>query len=329
MSSPFQVCAGTVSGSSPARTVPVANPSGAGDTLLALVVVNNTTCTVSGFSDSAGNVYTLDKSYTSAFPTLYAFRSPGATGGAGGGATAALPSTGSVSATTAAASGNVEIYVASVPGAGAVDQISNIAAGSSATPSAAATPGHDNEICVSYFATANAGGAPAVNTPFSSLGTWQNGTNPYTTAAAEVLGAGTSGAAQTSTLTIVSANWRAGMWTFQAGSSGAKVSLTEQHADATPVISAAVVVTEQHADLGGGSQAGVRLIDQAAVTASVRYAPSSIGASDGSRQWQPRYVYPSDGIGIWNGITAGLGAGIVQDQAGNYIFDQASKAVTA
>lgn len=325
MTSPFQVCAGTFAGSSPSRQIAVANPTAAGDTLLALVVVNNTTCTVSSFTDSAGNIYTPGTPYTAATPTLYPFKSPGATGGPGGGPTAALGTTDTVQANTAAISGNVEIYCADLPGARTVDQTAAIATGTSAAPSVSATPAHDNETCVSFFATANAGGAPAVPSGFTSLGSWHNGTNPYTTMAYKTLGAGSSGAAQTSSLAIASAAWRAGMWTFQSVS-GASVSLAEQHADLGASL-ATVRVAEQHADLGGGSLAAVRVAEQSAVTTSTSYVPASMGASNGSRQWQPRYVRTSGGDGTWEGVPGGPQPDIVQDQAGNSILDQANGTV--
>ena len=195
MTNPFQVCGGTVTGTGTSRQVTVANATAAGDTLLVAVVVNNTTCIPSACGDTQGNLYTLDKSFTTTQPTLYQYRSPGATGGSGGGATAALATSDKVTITTNAVSGNVGIDFLDAPGVGAVDQTAAIATGTSITPSVSATPTANNEICVSVFATAGAGGAPAVNSPFTTLGSVQTGSNPYGTAAYDVLTGG-SGVAQ-------------------------------------------------------------------------------------------------------------------------------------
>ncbi|MGH3121718.1 MAG: hypothetical protein ACRDND_11940, partial [Streptosporangiaceae bacterium] len=217
MAVPFGCAGSIVTGAPATRDYPVTASTAAGDTLCALVTGNNTTCTISSLTDSGGNTYTLDASYTAAAPTQYLFRSAGATGGPGSGPTAALVAgTDNLILATAAASGNIELMAACVPGAGAADQLPAIATGSSTTPSTSQTPAHDNETCISAFSTAFAGGSPTVNSPFTSMGTpVQSGSNPYTAMAYDML-AGGSGVAQTSTETITAANWRAGMWTFQA-----------------------------------------------------------------------------------------------------------------
>jgi hypothetical protein len=214
-SPPFLAGSAIVTGTGGSRSATVSNATAGGDTLLVIVAVNNTTCTVSSVTDSAGNIYTADGNFTTTQPTLYRYRSPGATGGSGGGATGALATSNTFTVSTAALSGNVEIVAVDVPGPGAVDQNTAVSTGSSTTPSVSATPGFDFERCVACFATANAGGAPTVNSPFTSLVSLSSGSNPFDTATYQVLGTGTSGVAQTSTLTIVSANWRAAMWTFR------------------------------------------------------------------------------------------------------------------
>jgi hypothetical protein len=222
MANPFKVGSATVTGSGTSRAAAVASATGSGDTITVSVVVNNTTCIPSACADSKGNIYTLDKSFTSASPTLYMYRSPGATGGSGGGATAALTTSDTVTVTTNAVSGNVEVFVTSAPGVGALDAVTNIASGTSTTPSVSGTPSAGNDTCIAAFATANAGGAPTVNSPFTSLGSQQSGSDPYDTVTYET---GAANSAQTETLTIVSANWRAGMWLF-LGPSATSAALT-------------------------------------------------------------------------------------------------------
>jgi hypothetical protein len=240
MANPFEIGAVTAAGSGSSRSLAVANATAIGDTLLVCVVVNNTSCTVSAVSDSQGNTYTADPNFTSAQPTLYLYRSPGATGGPGAGATASLSTSDTFTVTTAAVSGNVEIFAVDVPGAGAVDQIATIASGTSTTPSVAVTPTANNEVVVAFFGTANAGGAPTVNSPLTSLGQNQSGSNPFQVAAYEVL-VGGSGVAQTVTETIVSANWRAGMYSFNPGSGATTLALpVAQEAINAPVPTALV-----------------------------------------------------------------------------------------
>jgi hypothetical protein len=225
MANPSQIGGSTVSSSLSSRSYAVTAATSPGDTLLVVISVNNTSCTVSALTDSQGNQYTLDKSFTTASPMLYGFRSPGATGGSGGGPTAGLAVTDTWTLTTAAVSGNVELIAADAPGVGAVDQISTVTTGTSTTPSVSATPAAANETCIAGFVTAGSGGSPTINSPFTSVGIWQSGTNPYNTMAYDVLTGG-SGTAQTSTLTIVSAAWRGVMWTFQAGSFSGSAALS-------------------------------------------------------------------------------------------------------
>lgn len=216
---PSQVTAAIVTGSASSRSYPVANATAAGDTLTALAIVNNTAGTVSALADSQGNVYTLDDSFISAQPMVYAFRCPGATGGPGGTPSKALSTADTFTLTTAAVSANIQLYVTDAGPVGALDNIPAIATGASTTPSVSATPATNGDTAVPMFGTAFSGGAPTVNAPFTGLGSFNTGSNPYGTAAYDQL-AGGSGTPQTSTLTIVSANWRGIMWLFQPGAGG-------------------------------------------------------------------------------------------------------------
>lgn len=225
MANPFSIAAGTVTGAGSSRSYTVTAATSSGDTLCVLVGTNNTTGTVSACTDSKGNVYTLDKSFTTATPMMYMFRSPGATGGSGGGATAALTTSDTITLTTAAVSCNTELAAASVPGVGAVDQIATITSGTSTSPSVSATPGFNNETLIGALVNSNGGGAPTLGAGFTQAAQQQSGTNQYVTLAYDILTGG-SGVSQTFSATITSANWRAGLWTFQAGAGGQSAALT-------------------------------------------------------------------------------------------------------
>src|SRR6516164_8263291 len=162
---PYQAATGLTTGAGSSRTAAVSTPTGAGDTLLVLITTQNTSCTISALTDSKGNVYTQDTAAQVAVPMSYWFRSPGATGGPGGGPTAALGTSDTLTATSAASTGNVEILLIDVPGVGAVDIISSIGTGSSTAPARGFTPRADSEMCVALLANANAGGAPAITAP--------------------------------------------------------------------------------------------------------------------------------------------------------------------
>jgi len=231
---PTQVATGLTSGSGTSRTATVSQITSAGDTLLALVSSQATSCTVSTLTDSKGNVYTLDRSYTGSIPLIFCFRSPGATGGSGGGPTAALAVGDTVTATSTAATGNVEIQLIDVPGVGAADQIGTLTNSVAATQSVSATPAQNGETCVVLQVNANSGGTPTVGSPFTLIATYHTGVNVYNTASYQQLGAGAGGgAAQSySATTPVSSGWSAMMYTFfplgaqQAEAAGAIESLS-------------------------------------------------------------------------------------------------------
>src|SRR6516225_2503911 len=211
---PYQAATGLTTGAGSSRTAAVSTPTGAGDTLLVLITTQNTSCTISALTDSKGNVYTQDTAAQVAVPMSYWFRSPGATGGPGGGPTAALGTSDTLTATSAASTGNVEILLIDVPGVGAVDIISSIGNGSSTAPARGFTPRADSEMCVALLANANAGGAPAITAPFSLVTTYHSGVNPYNSAAFDQLGTGTNGVAQNFAATITSAQWYVVVYTF-------------------------------------------------------------------------------------------------------------------
>lgn len=224
MANPFQIGATTVAGTGTSRVLTVANATAASDAILVSVSANNTTCIPSGVTDSKGNTYTLDKSFTTSSPTLYLYSSPGGT---------ALTTSDTITVATNAVSGNVEIYAVDVPGSGGIDQIATIATGTSTTPSVSVTPTANNETIVAFFVDANAGGSPTINSPGTSLGINQTGSNAYQSAVYEVLTGG-SGSAQTLTETITSAAWRAGMYSVKAGTSVSLALTVAQETIAAP-----------------------------------------------------------------------------------------------
>jgi hypothetical protein len=200
---------GVVAGAGSSRVYPVAQGTAAGDTLLIGISVNNTTGTVSAVTDSKGNVYTLDGSWESTSPMAYFYRSPGATGGSGGGPTAALTTSDTFTLTTAAISANITALLADVPGVTGMDSNTGIQNGTNVTSAPlTVTPTTNADIAVGMYVTQDAGGQPAVVPPFVFEGQQKTGSNPYNLVTAQVLGAGSSGVPQTSTITFATANYR-------------------------------------------------------------------------------------------------------------------------
>lgn len=223
---PTQVATGLTTGTVTSRTAAVTSATAPGDTLIAQVAINNTTTTISTLTDSKGNLYTLDRSFITTSPAVYYFRSPGATGGPTGGPTVALTTSDTLTATSAAVAGAVTIQLIDVPGVLAVDQISAVAATTSGAPAVSATPTTNGQLCLVLEVNANAGGVPSLGAPFVSVATYSPGTNQISTAADNQLAVGTgAGVAQNFTATIVSAGWRAVMYTFPAGATIASASM--------------------------------------------------------------------------------------------------------
>lgn len=243
MANPFQIAASGVTGSGTSRVYPVTAGTSSGDTICIVVSVSTTGATVSACTDSKGNVYTIDKSYTAATQLMYMISSAGATGGSGGGATAALTTSDTITLTTAASSGNVQLAAASVPGVSAVDQIATIAIGSSTSPSVSATPGFNNETLIGALVNQNSGGAPSLAAGWTQAAQETATGTAYDTLAYDVLTGG-SGAPQAFSATLVSSNWRAGMWTFKPGVTGQSAALPvaqETIAARTPAVAVGAV----------------------------------------------------------------------------------------
>jgi hypothetical protein len=247
---PYQSATGLTTGAGASRTATVATPTAAGDTLLALVTTQNTSCTISSFTDARGNVYTLDTQAQVAVPMCAWFRSPGATGGPGGGPTAALQIGDVATATTAASTGNCEILLTAVPGVGAVDIITSVGNGTNGSPTRAFTPRADSEMCVALLADSNTGGQATVSAPFTALTTYHTGVNPYSTAAWEQLGTGTNGVAQSFNATITPIQWYVVVYTFYPA--GTTPALADAAGAADQLSVSATVVL---ADTGAASEA--------------------------------------------------------------------------
>jgi len=209
------IVSGQVCGTSSSRVYSCIQATQAGDTLLAIANVNNNTCTVSALADSKGNVWTLDSSFATSGPTMYAFRCPGATGGSGGGPTAALATSDTFTLTTAAVSGQVSLAGITAGQVGALDSATAVAAhtGVSSQGVTSATPGQAGDTAVAAFVNSAPSGQPSVASPFSVVqAVHPGGSGAFQTFAIETNCPGT---AQTATVsTPSSGNERDIMWLF-------------------------------------------------------------------------------------------------------------------
>jgi len=170
---PWIFMGGQVGGSATTRVFTTgANATNPGDTLLLILTINVATITISSVVDSVGNTYIQDGAVATTSPLLFAFRCPGATGGPGGGQTAAVPAGTSVTVTCTAASGTMSVSGFAVPGNawGAVDTMmpSTGYNGNAASITQSITPTNDNELVV--FAQSNQPtGLPITITPSPPL----------------------------------------------------------------------------------------------------------------------------------------------------------------
>src|SRR5262252_2967271 len=101
---PVTILCNSVTGStsSTTYTFTVTAASNAGDALLTEILCNQNGSNVTSVVDSKGNTYTLIGSFTTNTPNRYAWYCPGATGGPGGGPTAALAAGDTITVTAAA-----------------------------------------------------------------------------------------------------------------------------------------------------------------------------------------------------------------------------------
>jgi hypothetical protein len=239
--SPFEFASGGVGSGSTSRIIYVSAATRAGDTLLVVADINSSTVYPTACTDSAGNVYTQDVEYHTNSPSISFFRSPGATGGPGGGQTVALTTSSTVTITTSGNTQNMAAVGIAVPGAGAVDQIPTINHQTTVTTSTcSATPAYDNEICVAGFSVqSSATTVPVTQAPFNDTTGIRCATSQYCDMGWRILGSGTAGVSQSANATwTTGANSNAGMWTFQ---SGVNVAITPTIVSASTVITAPTV----------------------------------------------------------------------------------------
>lgn len=209
-----------MAGTGTSRSITVTNATVAGDTILVLIGFNTASMSASAVTDSKGNVYTMDGSFTTTSPYTYGFRCPGATGGSGGGATAALTTSDTLTVTTGSVSGTMSASVISHP-AGVLDLVSAIAIISAAvTGSVSVTPSVNGDLCIAADINQPAASALTMSGSFAMFDSRQPagaGTGLYTSWATFQLAAGAgSGAAQTQTINWTgSSNWRGIAWAFK------------------------------------------------------------------------------------------------------------------
>jgi hypothetical protein len=178
-SNPF-IIGSDYSGGGTSRNITIDVPTSAGDTILVGASTPTIACYVTGIIDSRGNVYTQDRDLHSTSPTIQGWRSPGATGGPGGTPTVALQTGDTITLTFSQTTGISPLMAACVPGGPELDQIGNIATGSSVTTlTSNVTPVYNDELLVALHMTPNAGLQPTFSAPATDLG-WQHGsTSPW------------------------------------------------------------------------------------------------------------------------------------------------------
>ena len=202
-----------VSGS---RAYPVTVASAAGDTRLVLVCANTsgTNAAYAGLTDSQGNTYIADGSYVTA-PSSQFYRCEGATGGPGGGQSAALATTDTFTlACSATQNMNVGMIAVKVTGAGPADVADTEGYGASTSFATNVTPNAAHEVLITLAANQTSGGNPAYGAPFTLL---QAATTGQIMSAAYLLDAGAQGPTTTCTATVGTAcNGRIGTWALFA-----------------------------------------------------------------------------------------------------------------
>jgi len=192
----FASSSSTVGGTNRAITVAVATQPG--DTLLASASVNNTTAALSWGTDPRGNTWTLDGSFSTASPTGWFWRCDGATGGPGGGPSAAYQPGDVINITvTGGTGGTVATLMAGVPAAasGGLDLVTAVqTAGNNSVYTASVTPAADGELLILMQINQATGGTPKAARPW-----WQGFSSvlgPDSSLIYQVGGPGTGGVSQ-------------------------------------------------------------------------------------------------------------------------------------
>jgi hypothetical protein len=177
---------GTSSSSGTAsRVVTVAAVTDPGDGMVMVTTNSAAGVSITGASDSKGNTYTVDTSYTTTLPYLFGLRCDGATGGPGGGPTAQLVPGDTITVTNNGTSSTISIAVWCLPGGPALDSAGSLATVSAATAlSASVTPAAGGELCLLLAVSQPAGGVPSFALPYVPGSTFVPATGAYPSLAA-------------------------------------------------------------------------------------------------------------------------------------------------
>lgn len=168
----------------------VSGATSAGDTLLMEILCNQNGSAVSNVTDSKGNKYTLLGSFTTNTPNRYAYYSPGATGGSGGGPTAALTTSDTITISAASKAMTTNIIAVNVNGAGPIDASTSQGVQGVLSSTLSLTTTQDHDLLVSLSGWQTSGGAGSWTAPFVQS---DQQTNNFSFSAAYLLDAGTAG----------------------------------------------------------------------------------------------------------------------------------------
>lgn len=164
---PRIIAASTTSGLMASRVYPVTAPTAAGETLL-VIATANAQVAPGPVIDSAGNAYTEDSRFTT-LPFFVAYRCPGATGGPGGGPSAALTTSDTFTLTTLASPTAVcSLYVLAAM-LGHLDSTQLAQTGNSTALQSTITPTLAAESVIGASINQPAGGQPTVDPPFTQI----------------------------------------------------------------------------------------------------------------------------------------------------------------
>lgn len=215
MSNPAQFC-GTTGNSGSTKVLAVTSTTGSGSALV--IVVGNSGLsgvpTVTGVTDTQGNTWAAEHSYTTSTPYLAVWAA--VTNGSGGPTNPLVASTDTVTVTwSAATSSGWGILGAASPGVSTID-VNQIANGTSTTATVSGTPVQAGETALGCFVWASGGGAGTVLDGFTQVGQEDDGV--YVTIS--YLLSPASGVSLSTGYTIGSAAFRAVLLTLEASPVG-------------------------------------------------------------------------------------------------------------
>ena len=187
---------GQAAGGSAAPSIPTSYPAGLGDVVIVACFANNS-ATVTGVTDSRGNIYTLVGSIVTATTCeIFVFAAYGSGG---------LTLTDTVHPVYSSTASAQAVLVIGDNGTGQKDKFV-VATGSGTTPSVSTgTLTTTGEHVIAFFANLNGGGAPVLGDSLAQIATVNAGPGgPYLTAGYKTT---TSTSAQTPSAAIASATW--------------------------------------------------------------------------------------------------------------------------